>query len=204
MTAPRCEIHQPSLRFHLLQQFADDDDCLRLVLRRNTLYLYFPTVLMIGDLAERVKQALLRSFTNPVDDALRNLLSQPPRELLRELLREPLHQVGVVEYVGKVGHQNTEEGGGEKETHEYRIRLQRLYELFQQARLQLDADRAAKCLQDEDGMSENLLIEKYQSLFVLPLSHARARDALKELERRGHIKNNGNRRKWGYDVLKIS
>src|SRR5512136_2453832 len=100
----RCEIHQPSFRFHLLQQFANDDECVRLVLRRHVLYVFFPSILMIGDLAERVKTALIQSFVNPIDEDLRNLLSQPPRELLSKLLSKPLHQVGVIEYVGKVSH----------------------------------------------------------------------------------------------------
>ena len=201
---PRCEIHQPSFRQHLLNQFANDDDCQRLVLRRHVLYVFYPSILMIGDLADRVKTALHQSFVNPIDDPLRNLLRQPPRELLNKLLSEPLHQMVVIEYVGKVTHHVlSEEEEQERETHEYRIRLQRVYELFQQARLELDVQRAKQCLTGEQGISEQLLIEKYEALFVLPLSHARARSALEYLEQQGNLKNNGNRRKWGYDVLKI-
>jgi len=199
----RCELHQPSLRRHLLTQFEDADDCLRGVLRRQMLYLYFPTIMLLGELDAKVKTALQSAFDQPVRDDLRNLLIQPPRDVLRQLLREPLHQVGVIEYRGKTAWDFDDPELG-SEVHEYVIRLDRLTELFQSLLTQFDVQRSIRCLQGEIGISEQLLIEKYEALFVLPLSHYRARRALKHLEGMNVIKNNGNRRKIGYDVLKYS
>lgn len=203
MTA-RCEIHQPSFRHHLLRQFESDDACLRFFLRRNTLYLFYPTILMLGDIAQKVHDAFLDSFVAPVFTS-RNLLREPPGELLCELARELLHRIEYIEYKGKVEHPpETENEIRGNVTHEYRINLKTVDEIFRKCRLEFDTRNAIHLLKDEDGISECLLIQKYNAIHVIRISHERARAALQELDRLNLTKRNGNLRFWGHDVLKKS
>ena len=200
----RCEIHQPSFRHHLLRQFEVDDACLRFFLRRNTLYLFYPTLLMLGEIAQKVHDAFLDSFVAPVFTA-RNLLSEPPGELLCELARVLLHRIEYIEYNGKVEHSpETENETRGETTHEYRVNLRTIDDMFRRVRLDFDTRKAIQLLKDEEGISEMLLIEKYNAMHVISISHERARAALKELDRLNLTKCNGNLRKWGHDVLKIS
>jgi len=200
---PRCEIHQPSFRHHLLRQFESDDACLRFFLRRHTLYLFYPSILMLGEIAEKVHDAFLDSFLDPLHRS-RNLLVEPPGELLGRVAGKLLERIDYIEYHGKVRHSETTENDIRGEvTHEYRVNLLTINTIFREERLHFDVEKAKALLDLQEGMSEALLIEKYQALHVLQLSHKRARAAFAVLDKQGFTKLNGNGRVWGRDVLKL-
>lgn len=198
----KCEIHQPSFRYHLLHAF--EAKCLRRYLYRNTLYLFYAYKMDLAKMQEAVAGAFLESFVTPIDDHVRDLLRQPPGELVRRVHSELLRQVDYIEFVGKTEHDESETDGRGAVTYQYKISLKRITEIWRSERAILDEECARVCLQGEQFITEQHLIDKYTALFVLPISHYRAREALKRLETEHIIKNNGNRRKWGYDVLKIS
>jgi len=200
---PRCEIHQPSFRHHLLRQFEGDDACLRFFLRRNTLYLFYPSILMLGEIAEKVHDAFLDSVMQPIHRT-RNLLVDPPGELVGKVAGVLLERIDYIEYHGKVSHpqENEIEIRGEV-THEYRINLTTINQIFREERLDFDVAKAKALLDLREGMSEALLIEKYQALHVFKLSHKRARAAFGVLDAQGFTKLNGHGRVWGRDVLKL-
>jgi len=196
----KCEIHQPSFRHHLFNAF--DAHGLRLHLYRNTLYLFYRYRLDLAKIQEAVAGAFLDSFVNPIDER-RNLLRKPPGELVRRVHGELLRQVDYIAYVGKSDHNEEEIDGRGGATYQYKISLKRITDIWRSERAILDEECARVCLQGEQFVTEAHLIHKYQALFVLPISHYRAREALQRLETAKIIKNNGNRRKWGYDVVKL-
>lgn len=198
---PRCEIPQTSFRQHLLRQFDLDDACLRFFLRRQTLYLFYPTILMLGDIAQKTHDAFLDAYLKPLA-APRNLLSEPPGELVSAVAGELLCRMDYIEYAGKNDAETDDEGEVTREAaHEYRVRLSIINQMFRAARLAFDCARARKLLKGEEGMSERLLIEKYEAMHVLKLSHKRARDVLQAFDAAGLTAYNGHKRVWGRDVL---
>ena len=198
----KCEIHQPSFRHHLFNAF--DAHGLRLHLYRNTLYLFYRYKLDLAKIQEAVAGAFLDSFVNPIDEQRQNLLSKPSGELVSRVHSELLRQVAYIEYVGPTEHDEVEIDGRGWVTYQYKISIKRITDIWISERAILDEECARVCLQGEQFVTEAHLIHKYQALFVLPLSHYRARKALQRLETGKIIKNNGNRRKLGYDVLKIA
>lgn len=198
----KCEIHQPSFRYHLLKAF--EANCLRRYLYRNTLYLFYFYKLDLAKIQEAVAGAFLDSFVNPIDEDRRDLLRQPPGELVRRCHRELLRQVDYIDYVGKTDHDEAEIVGRGEVSYQYKISLKFITDIWRSERAILDEECARVCLQGEQFVTEEHLIHKYQALFVLPISHYRVREALQRLEMAKIIKNNGNRRKFGYDVINIS
>jgi len=144
---------------------------------------------------------LLDSFVHPIDDDRRDLLRQPPGELVRRVHGELLRQVGYIDFVGKTEHDESEIAGRGAASYQYRISLKRINDIWRSERAILDVECAKVCLQGEQFVTEQHLIDRYQALFVLPISHYRVRHGLKTLEHAKEIKNNGNRRSFGYDVL---
>lgn len=195
----KCEIHQPSFRYYLLKTF--EAKCLRRYLHKHTLYLFYTYKLDLAKIQEAVADAFLDAFVNPIDEQQRNLFRAPPGELVRRVHGELLRQTSFIAYVGKTEHGEAETDGRGATTYQYKIFLRTVHRIWQGERERLDVECVTVCLQGETAVSEESLLKKYQALFVLPLSHYRARNALHILETQGVIANNGKKRVVGREIL---
>jgi hypothetical protein len=192
----RERLHYPSFRWYFQQQF---DQSFLVYFNNWKAYILTQNKYFTSEkLKTLVLQAVERSFDEPIgapDGARNRSLLDLPLETHCEALLDALRDR--CDYLEKRVFSDDEIG----EKYEWRVDMKTVQDILIETRKTLDLKLGQTLIQGEVFMSDNLLYKKIYHTVGVCFSARRVREITRGLTERGYLKNNGNLRTHGREVV---